>query len=345
MNGKLFFRFFIFALIIVLAGMLVGKLMKKKSRIDTISRSIPVMSTVLEIKLYGDPKRLASAADAAAKEIERIEKVFSIFGEGEATKINESAGKKPFKCSDEMWDILKKSEEFHKLSGRAFDVSIRPMMLLWGFYRKRDQFPSDKEIEETLAKIGFEKIILNEKDKSIFFSNPDMSLDFGGIVKGYAVDRAVAKIESLGVRSGLVNLGGNIRVLPEPPPGKKHYDIGIRHPKMKDDICGVARISGGRALATSGNYERYIILKDKHITHIINPSNGRPVEKMISVTVITSDAISADAMSTSVFVGGETLARKIVSDRPGTEFLIIMSDSDGKTRIIKIGESWSNILL
>jgi thiamine biosynthesis lipoprotein len=337
--------FFVLA-IFAISVLILAKLAEKKKRnFQTLSRSVPLMGTILEIKLYGQEKDLSSAADLAIEEIRRIENVFSIFGDGEAVKLNKEAGDIPFKCSDEMWHILKESEKFYKLSNNAFDVSIRPMMLLWGFYKKRQEIPSDDEIKETLQQIGFDKLQLNEENKSILFKNKNSSLDFGGIVKGYAVDCAVAKLERKGINSGIVNLGGNIRTLESPPPGKLFYDIGIRHPIKKDEICTIAKISGAKALATSGNYERYVILENKHITHIINPVNGRPVENMLSVTVIAPDAITADALSTSVFVMGEELAKKISEQNQEIEFLIIKRLPTGDIKKIKIGKTWTKISL
>lgn len=308
-----------------------------------MSRSVPAMGTILEIKLYGEKASLPGAADAAAGEIRRIEKVFSIFGDGEAVWINDSASKAPVKCSTEMWSIIMECRKYHQVSGGAFDITIRPMMQLWGFYMKREQMPSDGEIKEALARTGFEKLRLDEKEKTIFFTVDGMSLDFGGIVKGYAVDRAVAKIMEKGVMSGFVNLGGNIRTLPEPPPGKESYKIGVRHPTRSSDICGFAEIADGKALATSGNYERYVVLENKHITHIINPDGGRPVENMLSVTVIAPDAMVADALSTSVFIGGCGLAAKIHSGNPQIEFLVIRRGAGGRERVEKFGDSWGEI--
>ncbi len=325
------------------AAFLVAKLARGGRYESAMSRSLPAMGTILEIKLYGEKEALPGAADAAVDEIRRIEKVFSIFGDGEAVRINDSASKAPVKCSGEMWNVLMECRKYHGISEGAFDITIRPMMQLWGFYRKREQMPSDGEIKEALARTGFEKLRLDEKEKTIFFTVDGMSLDFGGIVKGYAVDRAVAKIMEKGVMSGFVNLGGNIRTLPEPPPGKESYKIGVRHPTRGSDICGSAKIAGGKALATSGNYERYVLLGNKHITHIINPTDGRPVENMLSVTVVAPDAISTDALSTSVFIRGGYLARKIHSENPQVEFLVIRRDADGGESVEKFGDSWGEI--
>lgn len=314
---------------------------KAEPAVRSVSRIIPVMGTILEIKLYGDNEiKLNEAATLAAEEIKRIEQIFSIFGDGEAAKINKKAGKNPVSCSDEMWFILQESKKYFETSEGAFDITIKPMMLLWGFYRKRDQFPSENEIRQSLEKIGFNKLIFDEKNKSIFFKNPEMALDFGGIVKGYAVDRAVAKIAEKGIKAGFVNLGGNIKTLSESPPGKNFYNIGIRDPINKEKVYAFAKIAGSAAIATSGNYERYLILENKHITHIIDPATGYPVENMLSVTVLAPDALCADALSTSVFIRGQALAEKLHSENPNLGFLIYRRDYEGKLICEKIGDFW-----
>jgi len=314
----------------------------KKKDSDFIHINLPVMGTILEIKLYGkDKEKLNDAINSAADEIRRIEERFSIFtGDSEATKINLAAYKEPFKCSDEMWGIIKECQKYYQISEGAFDITIRPMMLLWGFYKKKQKLPSENEINDTLRKIGFHRIILEDKNKTILFTSEGMSLDFGGIVKGYAVDRAIAKIAEKRISSGFVNLGGNIRTLKNPPPGKDYYAMGIRDPLDKKNICGIAKFTGSKSLATSGNYERYVILENKHITHIINPLDGRPVENMLSVTVLAPDAITADALSTSIFIKGTKLAEKIHKENPDIEFLIFRRDNSGKIILEKFGNSW-----
>ncbi len=317
------------------------KLHSKKGDLDFIQVHLPVMGTVLEIKLYGkDTEKLNDAINSAVDEIRRIEGRFSIFMDSEVAKINSSAYGKPFRCSDEMWTIIKECQSYHEISEGAFDITIRPMMLLWGFYKKRNKLPSENEINETLKKIGFKQIILDDNNKTIQFRSKDMSLDFGGIVKGYAVDRAIAKIAEKGVSSGFVNLGGNIKTLKNPPPGKESYTMGIRDPLDKMNICGIVEFTGSKSLATSGNYERYLILENKHITHIINPLDGRPVENMLSVTVLAPDAIAADALSTSVFIKGAKLAEKINKENPEIEFLIFRRNESGKIILEKFGNSW-----
>ena len=340
-NKKLIFLFLAIFLAIILSVFFAISAGRAGAGINSVSRTIPVMGTILEIKLYGENDlNLNVAIGVAIEEIKRIEQVFSIFGDGEAASLNKEASKTPFVCSDEMWFILGESKKYFEKSEHAFDITIKPMMTLWGFYRKRNEIPSDKEIMQTLSNVGFDKLILDDNSKSIFFKSPDMSVDFGGIVKGYAVDMAVAKIAEKGVKSGFINLGGNIRTLPEPPPGKDFYNIGIRDPLDKEKICAFAKIADSKAIATSGNYERYIILENKHITHIIDPSDGQPVENMLSVTVVAPDALTADALSTSVFIKGGALAKKLHNENPAINFLIYRRDNSGNLICEKIGDLW-----
>jgi thiamine biosynthesis lipoprotein len=328
-------------ILLVCAVLFVAKFAKRDdSGPSCLTRTIPVMGTIAEIKIYGEKEILQKAAESAFESIKRAEERFSIFGEGEAVKLNSAKPGEPFHCSEELWKIFLEARRFHSLSGGVFDVSIRPLMILWGFYKKREQIPSDEELKAALESVGFEKLKMDDTERSIVFTREGMSVDFGGIVKGYAVDLAAKELERHGIKSGFVNIGGNIRCLDIPPPGKDFYVIGVRHPLKKNEICGTVKIKG-RALATSGNYEKYVFLENKHITHIINPLNGIPVENMLSVTVLAPDAITADALSTSIFIGGKNLAEKIAKEIPGTEFLIIQGSEKEEYEIIKIGPSWN----
>lgn len=301
---------------------------------------------ILEIKFYHSGELEQRAMKAAYAQVAAVDTTCNIYNpESEISKLNATAYNKPFKCSDLLWNVLMKSKKFYELSDGAFDISAGPLMKLWGFHRKRKSLPSQREIDKAKKLVGLNKVIFNEKDQSVKFTVDGIKFDLGGIAKGYAVDLAVEAAEKSGIKSGLINLAGNAYCFPEPPPGKKVYVIGVRHPKNKTALCGAVDLLD-QSVATSGDYERYVVINGQKYAHIMNPATGKPVQKMLSVTVVTPSATDSDALSTSIFIKGAKLAEKVRKEIPGTSVLIIKTDETGaKTEVIKIGDIWHNCKL
>ena len=313
---------------------------------EPLYRCYPIMGTWAEISLYGDKKKSKKAADAIYDVFKRVNAVCSRFDKNsELSKLNKTAKKNPFKCSDMLWDILSKSRHFYDLSHGAFDVTITPLMKLWGFYRKQDKIPSDKQIKEALSKVGLNKVKFDEHNHSVYFTKHEMKIDLGGIAKGYAVDLAYEAANKNGVKAGIINLGGNIRCYSNPPPGKKDYVIGIRDPFEKDKIMKGAIKIKGQSLSTSGNYEQYVIIGGERFTHIINPKTGYPIKDMAAATVLCKSAIWADALSTSVFLNGEKFAKEIHEKFPGIDILVVTGykENPNSIKIFKFGKIWDQI--
>ncbi len=314
------------------------------SQTDEQERTFPVMSTIAQLKFYGRPDQVEKAANLTQEVFAMVEKDCSTFEESsELYKLNHSAFEKPFKCSDLLWEVLRKSREAHKLSDGAFDPTIRPLMELWGFYRKRYELPPQSELDEAMKRVGLDKVIFNDTDHTVQFTVKDMSLDLGGIAKGYAVDMAAENVRKIGVNAGIINLAGNIYCFPTPPQKRKFYTVSIRNPLNKEKACGVIRILN-KSVATSGNYERYVTFNGKNYTHIINPKTGHPVEDMLSVTVLTDSATDADMFSTSIFVGGLPLAKKLY-ETLDLEILVMLRNPDNPNNfdIVKYGKSWDSV--
>ncbi len=333
--------FFLIAVLIVGVSLLkVRHAVQSGSGKDPLVRQIPVMGTFAEIKLYGNPETANSAALLIQDKFQEVEKNLSIFDpKSEASMMNSTAYEKPFKCSGMLWEIIRKSRHFYELSDHGFDVSAGPLMELWGFYKKTEKLPDQVEIDKTLARTGLDKVIFDDEARTVRFTVPGMRLDFGGIAKGYAVDLAAESAKSAGIKSGIINLGGNLYCFGEPPPGKTKYTVGIRNPFNVEDICGTVEIIG-RSVSTSGNYEKYVVIEGRRFTHIMNPKTGLPVEGMIAVSIITDSACDADALSTSFFVKGKSILENVVSEFPGIQILMIGGDAKENAKVDKIGTVW-----
>jgi thiamine biosynthesis lipoprotein len=300
-----------------------------------------VMGTVAETVIYAEPE-LAKKASLEVKEVfKQIERKCNIFNpESEVSRLNATAFKKSFKCSPLLWNLFNSSRHAYDISGGAFDVTARPLMQLWGFYRKRDNsIPKPEEINTVKAKVGLNKIKFDEKNHTVKFTVDGMSVDFGGIAKGIAVQIAVQKIEEMGIKHAVINLGGNMYCLGSPPAPKNFYVIGIKNPLAKDQICATMNLSN-QATATSGNYERYVTMNGHHYTHIINPKTGMPIEDMLSVTVVSDNAGVADVLSTTIFINGVKFAESLCEKNPELGVFIIMRDpaDNSKVKTFKFGQ-------
>jgi len=309
------------------------------SKIKT-ERKFIIMGTFARTVIYGKTELAEKANDKISEVFSLVEKKCNIFDpESEIFQLNKTAYARAFKCSPLLWNMFNSSRYAYNVSSGTFDVSARPLMQLWGFYRKRgDTLPSAKEIKEAQAKTGLNKIVFDDKKHTVRFTVPGMSIDFGGIAKGIAVQVAAKKIKEMGIKNAMIDLGGNIYCLGGPPAPRKFYSIAIRDPLVKNAICGKLLLRD-QAVATSGNYERYVTINGRHYTHIMNPKTGKPVEDMLSVSVLSPNAGDSDFLSTSIFILGADFAKLICKSNPEIGVFIVRRNpkDKSKTQVIKIG--------
>jgi len=313
-------------------------------RMTSVERVYPVMGTMATVKIYGPDEITDKAADKVQDVFQDVQDVCNIFDpKSEVARLNATAADKPFRCTQMLWDLLQISRKAYEISDHSFDITVKPLMDVWGFYRSREMMPSEQEIKNAMKLVGLNKVIFNDKAHTVSFPVKGMAFDLGGIAKGFAVDVASDAIKSMGINSGTIDLGGNIYCLPVPPPAKSAYSIAVRNPIKKNEICGAVEVKD-QALSTSGNYERYVIIGDKQYTHIIDAKKGIPVADMLAVTVITPKAVDADYLSTSIFINGPEFAEKIRANYPRTSFLVIRRNAENSSpEVIKIGGIWGNI--
>ncbi len=304
-----------------------------------------IMGTVANFTFYADERTARELGDATMEVFEQVNQRFSTYIEdSELSRLNASAHLAPFSCSAEMWELLVLARRAYAESHGAFDISAGPLMRLWGFYRKRDSVPSQAEIEEILQRVGLDKVIFDDDARTVFFTQPEMMLDSGGIAKGYALDLAADRLRELGVTRGVIDLGGNIRVLQDPPPGRDHYSIAVRNPRRTRKTIGLVPMLD-QSIATSGDYERYVMLDDKRYSHIMDPRTGYPVEGMASVTVVAPDGTLSDYLSTAIFVnrGGPYIA-ELLRQYPEVDVLVIKADAGGQLSKVTYGDIWSDVM-
>ena len=272
-----------------------------------------MMGTFVEV-LSPDKK----AAGVVFGEIKRIEDLLSKYNkDSEISRLN-SAGQ--LKVSRETYYIITRSREFWLLSNGAFDITVGPLVELWGFKDKKYYLPSKSEIAQALKKVGTDKIILNPADNLVKFAVPGMQIDLGAIAKGYAVGCAVSKLRENAIKSCLINAGGQIYCLGLK--SGKPWVVAIADPG-KNGISGKLRLTN-KAVSTSGDYEQFFIKDGIRYGHIFDPRTGMPVDSgLASVTVVADDSLLTDALTTAIFVLGEEKGRALAEKFPGVEVKII----------------------
>ena len=247
-------------------------------------------------------------------EVSRIEGLLSKYRkDSEVYRLNET-GK--LKVSPETFSIIKKSKEISAKTDGAFDITVAPLIDLWGFTGQNFQVPAKHKIDAALKLVGNDKIILHEKDNSVEFKKPGVKIDLGGIAKGFTLDCAVEKLKEAGIKDCLIDAGGQIYAL-----GNKFgkpWKIAVKDPGKN----GLAEtlVLKNRSASTSADYEQFFVKDNKSYGHIIDPKTGFPVESNIGAfTVISDNATEADALSTAIFVLGEGKETELLSKFPQVE--------------------------
>ncbi|HIE27811.1 TPA: FAD:protein FMN transferase [Candidatus Poribacteria bacterium] len=285
-----------------------------------------MMGTWAEITVYSqDVKSANIAIDSAFDAMTAVNGLMSAYNQdSEISEINRQAGKKPVSVSPQTFFVVKSAIYYSEISDGAFDITISPLVRSWGFFRKQGRIPPQEEIDQQLALVNYKLIELDSERNRIKLLKNGMALDLGGIAKGYAVDQAIEKLRASKVENVLVNLSGNMYAMGHPK-DKEAWHIGIRHPRQKDNLLGFLKLKE-KAIATSGDYEKYFIHEGKRYSHIINPRTGHPVSGIASVTIIAPTAMKADALSTAVFVLGAEKGFQLIKSKDGVEGIIVQID-------------------
>ncbi|MFA5311286.1 MAG: FAD:protein FMN transferase [Candidatus Omnitrophota bacterium] len=258
------------------------------------------------------------AADIVFNELGRIEGLLSKYDpQSEVSRLNRS-GK--LRVSPETFYVISKAKEFCAQTKGAFDITIGPLMDLWGFTSKEYLLPSKEDIRKALKLVGCDKIILRDKDNMIQFKIRGMKIDLGGIAKGYALDCAARKLREAKIESCLINAGGQIYCLGIK--SSQPWKIAVRDSRRDNGIAGYLSLKD-KAVATSGNYEQSFREGKKYYGHILNPKTGYPKEPDIySATAIADDSLTADCMATAVFLLGKEEGELMASGLNGVELII-----------------------
>lgn len=287
-------------------------------------RQQKLMGNSFEITVVGDDESWANEViDLAVKEIKRIEKLLTTFDEDSQTNlVNRMAGIEPVRVSREMFELVKRSLKISSLTDGVFDLSYGSIdKRLWNFDKSMTSLPDEATAKSMIALINYNNIITDENTCSVFLKEKGMRIGFGGIGKGYAADMAKRLLLKNGVHSGIVNASGDLVAWGSQANGKP-WTIGIASPDNARLPFSYMNISG-MAVATSGNYEKYVMINGKKYSHTINPKTGLPVTGIKSVTMIAPCAELADAMATPVTIMGVQAGINLVNQVKGLACIII----------------------
>lgn len=294
----------------------------------TVKKTLKLMGTRFDITVVSVDEELGYInIEEAVAEISRIEKMISAWDAGsETSKINRNAGIRPVKVSLELYKLIERSKQISELTDGAFDISYSSMDNIWKFDGSMKKRPTEQEIKNSVAKVGYEKIILNPEKQTVFLKQRGMKISFGAIGKGYAADKAKQLLVSKQVVSGIINAAGDLTTWGTKASGKK-WLIGIVNPLAKDKIVSWLPIVES-SVATSGDYEKYVTFGGKRYSHIIDPRTGYPSSGITQVSIFAKSAEFCDALATAVFIMGKDAGLFLINQLDGVE--VVLFDHENK---------------
>ncbi|MBO0329221.1 FAD:protein FMN transferase [[Muricauda] lutisoli] len=293
----------------------------------TVKKTLKLMGTRFEITVVAPNEEIGYInIDEAVSEIERIENIISSWNEkSETSLINTNAGIKPVKVSHELFNLIERSIKISEITDGAFDITYASMDNIWKFDGTMDKVPTEAEIEKSVSKVGFEKIQLDAENQTIFLPEKGMRIGFGAIGKGYAADRAKDLLVSKDVKGGIINASGDLTTWGTKITGEK-WLVGIANPLSKDKVFSWLPIVES-SVATSGNYEKYIMLNGEKYSHIIDPRTGYPTKGINSVSIFAKQAELCDALATAVFTMGRDVGLHMINQIDGVEAVVVDSEN------------------
>ena len=290
-------------------------------------RTLKLMGSRFDITVVANSENEGNHfIDLAVAEIKRIEKIISSWDKNsETSKINQNAGIKPVKVSDELYNLINRAIKISQLTDGAFDISYASMDRIWKFDGSMKQMPTPEAIKQSVEKVGFKNIVLNPEDTTVFLKLKGMKIGFGAIGKGYAADKAKKLLQLQGVMGGIINASGDLNAWGTQANGK-NWMVAITNPLNKKNAFSWLPVINS-AVVTSGNYEKFVEFNGKRYTHIIDPRTGYPASGTKSVTIFAKSAELADALATSVFVMGVETGLDFINQLKGVECVIVDSNN------------------
>lgn len=315
-------------LLLVLSALQSTVLASPPSAPIRLQRFTQAMGTTFTIDMYGtDPTRMEAASKQAFSEVHRLDRMLSNYlPDSELNHVNAHAADAPVTVSRELFNLLRTCLEVSRKSDGAFDITVGPLMKVWGFYKDSGHLADRSAVQDALTKVGWRNIRLNPLALTVSLAKPGMNLDLGGVGKGYAVDRMAEILRRNGITPALVSAGGSsIYGLGSPPDGPRGWRIRIRDPKIEGKYVATVFLNN-RSLSTSGSYEKFFWADGKIYSHIMDPRTGFPSRGMLSVSIISANTLDSEIWAKPYYILGRTWTEK---HKPKGFRVLICEDAPG----------------
>ena len=286
-----------------------------------MQRSQPLLGTFVVISIQsGDQAGAEQAISLAFNEVRRLDAILSLHRpDSELVNLNRRAAKEPVHVSQELFTVIARAQEIAVATDGCFDITIRKLADLWGFISKQQTLPDPKDIASALTDGNYRDIIGDETRRTVHFQKPGLSVDLGGIAKGYIVDRVIQVLHEQGFTNALVRAGGDLRA-GGAASGQDGWQVQIEDPNRQGKRSRICLRD--LAISTSGDYENYLQIGRRRYGHILDPRTGWPVQGITSCSVIARTAIESDALATAFFVLGPERALARFGDRYRMRFVL-----------------------
>lgn len=273
--------------------------------------SVEAMGASFTVAVYGEDRiRLQGAVESAFDEVRRLDQLLSNYKpDSEWSEVNRDAAERAVPVSPELLRLLDACLEYSRLSQGAFDISVGPLMKVWGFYKGMGRLPHRAEVRGALAVVGYRNILLDRQSGSVRFARRGVEIDPGGIGKGYAVDRMVEVLRENGIRAGFITAAGSSMYALGAPPDEKGWRVKIRHPREATKTIEDVFLKD-ESMSTSGTAEKFFRAGRRIYSHIMDPRTGFPAQGMLSVSVIAPRTIDSEAWTKPVFINGRQWAAR-----------------------------------
>jgi FAD:protein FMN transferase len=299
------------------------------------------MGTYLEVTLWHhEPETAKRLIRDAVREVHRLDEILSNYDPDSAlSRLNQHAGAGAMRVPAELFALLSTAREFSEKTGGIFDVTVGPLMELWRKAEEENRLPTGKHLAQALAAVSYRNLVLYRPDEAEL-TRGGMSVDLGGIGKGYAVDRVTDIMRAAGVATALINFGGSSMSAIGAPPGKRGWEITVQD--TDDRLRGMIHLRD-TALSTSGSMGRWWTIEGKKYGHLIHPISGTPITEARTAVVITRSATRAEALTKPLVLLGKN-ALPTIENFSDTEAIVLAASGEPAfSRQFRSRSSWKEI--
>jgi thiamine biosynthesis lipoprotein len=320
-----------------LVVMLVAPLAASETTVDSSAAETHefryMMGTSIEVQAFGGDASIRKfAIDEAFAAFAEVDRLMSNYREdSELSLVNRRAAVEAIEVSDPLFSVLEAAQRVSAASTGAFDVTVGPLVRLWGFHDKTAHVPTAGELATVKPLVDYRNLRLDPVKHSIRFARPGVELDLGGIAKGFAVEIAAGVLRGRGL-GGFIDAGGNQYLLGTPP-GKRTWTVGIKDPDVPGRVMGVVE-TGEISVSTSADSSNFLVANGRKYGHILDPRTLAPSTAALSATILSRDGTLADAMSKAAFILGPTAGLALVNSFPGMSAVIAYRKSDGTVGVV-----------